>query len=74
MRNETIALREDLDRASMFEEIVGSSPALQNVLAQVRRSLRPTHRADSRRKREREKSCSPCHSQRSRRASGAFIP
>jgi formate hydrogenlyase transcriptional activator len=35
MRNETIALREDLDRASMFEEIVGSSPALQSVLAQV---------------------------------------
>jgi len=35
MRIETIALREDLDRASMFEEIVGSSPALQNVLAQV---------------------------------------
>ena len=35
MRNETIALREDLDRASMFEEIVGSSAALQSVLAQV---------------------------------------
>jgi formate hydrogenlyase transcriptional activator len=35
MRNETIALREDLDRASMFEEIVGSSSALQHVLAQV---------------------------------------
>src|SRR6266850_1361753 len=35
MRNETIALREDLDRASMFEEIVGSSPALQRVLSQV---------------------------------------
>src|SRR2546427_5885069 len=35
MRNETIALREDLDRASMFEEIVGSSPALRRVLAQV---------------------------------------
>jgi len=35
MRNETIALREDLDRASMFEEIVGSSPALERVLAQV---------------------------------------
>ena len=31
MRNETIALREDLDRASMFEEIVGSSAALQRV-------------------------------------------
>ena len=35
MRNETIALREDLDRASMFEEIVGSSPALRDVLAQM---------------------------------------
>jgi formate hydrogenlyase transcriptional activator len=35
MRNETTALREDLDRGSMFEEIVGSSPALQRVLAQV---------------------------------------
>ena len=35
MRNETIALREDLDRASMFEEIVGSSSALQRVLAEV---------------------------------------
>ncbi len=35
MRNETIALREDLDRASMFEEIIGSSSALQSVLAQV---------------------------------------
>src|SRR6266513_1624667 len=35
MRNETIALREELDRASMFEEIVGSSSALQRVLAQV---------------------------------------
>jgi formate hydrogenlyase transcriptional activator len=35
MRNETFVLREDIDRSSMFEEIVGSSPALQRVLAQV---------------------------------------
>ncbi len=35
MRNENLALREDIDRASMFEEIVGSSAALQRVLAQV---------------------------------------
>jgi formate hydrogenlyase transcriptional activator len=35
MRNEALALREDIDRASMFEEIVGSSPALQRVLAQA---------------------------------------
>src|SRR5256884_2152035 len=41
MRNETIALREELDRASMFEEIVGSSPALQRVLAQVARVAQP---------------------------------
>jgi PAS domain S-box-containing protein len=35
MRHETLALREDLARASMFEEIVGSSAALRRVLAQV---------------------------------------
>jgi len=34
-RNENVALREEVDRASMFEEIVGSSPALQRVLVQV---------------------------------------
>ena len=34
-RNENLALREDIDRSSMFEEIVGSSPALQRVLAEV---------------------------------------
>ena len=33
--NENLALREDIDRSSMFEEVVGSSPALQRVLAQV---------------------------------------
>jgi formate hydrogenlyase transcriptional activator len=33
--NENLALREDIDRASMFEEIVGSSAALQRVLAQA---------------------------------------
>jgi PAS domain S-box-containing protein len=34
-RNENVALREELDQASMFEEIVGASPALQAVLARV---------------------------------------
>jgi formate hydrogenlyase transcriptional activator len=34
-RNENLALREDIDRVSMFEEIVGSSAALRAVLAQV---------------------------------------
>ena len=37
MQNENLALREEIDRASMFEEIVGSSVALQRVLAQVAR-------------------------------------
>jgi PAS domain S-box-containing protein len=37
VRNENIALREDIDRVSMFEEIVGSSDALRRVLAQVAR-------------------------------------
>ncbi|HXM68126.1 MAG TPA: PAS domain-containing protein [Candidatus Acidoferrum sp.] len=35
MRNENLALREEIDRSSMFEEIVGASPALQAVLSRV---------------------------------------
>jgi formate hydrogenlyase transcriptional activator len=34
-RNENVALREDIVRSSMFEEIVGSSEPLRRVLAQV---------------------------------------
>jgi len=34
-RNENVVLREELDQTSMFEEIVGASPALQAVLARV---------------------------------------
>jgi formate hydrogenlyase transcriptional activator len=35
MRSENVALREEVERASMFEEIVGSSNSLRQVLAQV---------------------------------------
>ena len=35
MRNETVALREDIMRSSMFEEIVGSSQMLRKILEQV---------------------------------------
>jgi formate hydrogenlyase transcriptional activator len=35
MRNENLALREEIDDSSMFEEIVGSSDILRKVLAQV---------------------------------------
>src|SRR3989442_4464074 len=74
MRNETIALREELDRTSMFEEIVGSSSALQKVLAQVGKVaqtdatvliLRETGTG-------KELVARAVH-KRSRRASGAFI-
>jgi formate hydrogenlyase transcriptional activator len=34
-RNENVALREEIDHSSMFEEIVGSSAALGRVLAEV---------------------------------------
>jgi len=35
IRNENLALREEIDRASMFEEIVGSSEPLRKILVQV---------------------------------------
>jgi formate hydrogenlyase transcriptional activator len=35
LRNENLALREEIDRSSMFEEIVGSSNATRKVLQQV---------------------------------------
>jgi PAS domain S-box-containing protein len=34
---ENIALREEVDKASMFEDLVGTSPALRSVLARVAR-------------------------------------
>jgi formate hydrogenlyase transcriptional activator len=39
-QNENLALREDIDRTSMFEEIVGSSQALRRVMAQVAKVAR----------------------------------
>jgi PAS domain S-box-containing protein len=35
MRDENLALREQIDQALMFEEIVGASPALQTVLSSI---------------------------------------
>jgi formate hydrogenlyase transcriptional activator len=35
LQNENVALREEIDRASMFEEIVGTSPPLQTVLSLI---------------------------------------
>ena len=35
LQHENVALREEIDKASMFEEIVGTSPALRKVLSRV---------------------------------------
>jgi PAS domain S-box-containing protein len=35
LQQENVALREEIEKASMFEEIVGTSPALQAVLSRV---------------------------------------
>jgi PAS domain S-box-containing protein len=35
LQHENVALREEIDKASMFEEIVGASPVLQTVLSRV---------------------------------------
>ena len=35
MRKENLALREEIDRSSMYEEIVGSSAALRSLISQV---------------------------------------
>jgi PAS domain S-box-containing protein len=35
LQRENIALREEIDKASMFEEIVGTSPALKSVLSRI---------------------------------------
>jgi PAS domain S-box-containing protein len=37
LQQENVALREEIDKASMFEEIVGASPALTAVLSRVSR-------------------------------------
>jgi formate hydrogenlyase transcriptional activator len=37
VRNENMALREEIDRSSMYEEIVGSSGALREVISQISR-------------------------------------
>ena len=35
LQQENVALREEIDKASMFEEIIGTSPALKTVLSRI---------------------------------------
>jgi len=45
IRKENLALRDEIDRSSMFEEIVGSSDPLRAVLSQIAKWRRPTPRS-----------------------------
>jgi len=40
LQRENVALREEIDKASMFEEIVGTSPALKSVLSRLSKVAR----------------------------------
>src|SRR5258708_22012071 len=40
LRSENVALREEIDKASMFEEIVGTSTALKSVLSRISKVAR----------------------------------
>ena len=40
LRSENVALREEIDKASMFEEIVGTSPVLQAMLSRISKVAR----------------------------------
>jgi formate hydrogenlyase transcriptional activator len=40
LRRENVALREEIDKTSMFEEIVGTSPALKSVLSRISKVAR----------------------------------
>jgi predicted ATPase/GAF domain-containing protein len=45
LQSENIVLREEIDKASMFEQIVGASPPLRNVLSRVSK-VAPTDSSD----------------------------
>ena len=74
MRNETVALREDIVRSSMFEQIVGSSPALKRVLAQVEKvAVHGFDGPDPGRDRNRKELIARAIHSRSKRANRAFV-
>ena len=64
LRKENVALREEIDKASMFEEIVGSSAALKEVLARVSQ-VAPTDATVllTGRNRDRKRAHRSCHPQ-----------
>ena len=74
VQKENVALREEIDKASMFEEIVGSSAALKRCLLASPRSRRRIPPCSSPVKPGREKNSSLARSTNARDASGkAFV-
>jgi hypothetical protein len=68
---ENLALRDEVDRVPMFEEIVGASPALQTVLSNiVKVAPHRFHGADHRRNRNRKRIDCSRHTQ----ALATFLP
>jgi len=65
-----LALREEIDKASMFEEIVGTSDALKAVLVHVSK-VAPTDSQSHHREDGTGRSSSPCHS--TSRVARAFV-
>jgi len=71
LHDENVALREQIDQAFMFEEIVGSSPALQAVLSNILKvASHRFHCADHGGNRYWQRADRACHSQ----AFAAFRP
>ena len=62
LQQENVALREEIDKASMFEEIVGTSPPLKAVLSRIAK-VAPTDSTvlDYRRNRHRQRTRRPRH-------------
>ena len=64
LQQENVALREEIDKASMFEEIVGTSKPLKAVLSRIAKvGSDRLHRSDYRGNRHRQRTHCPCRSQ-----------
>ena len=64
LQRENVALREEIDKASMFEEIVGTSGPLKAVLSRIAKvGSDQLHRSDYRGNRHRQRTHRPCRSQ-----------
>jgi len=72
LQQENVALREEIDKASMFEEIVGTSPALKSVLSRISKVAPSDSTVLSRAKREREKNW--LHAQSTDGQIGSHVP